>query len=79
MGERVKREGGDFNMLLTAGEVARRLGLSRDALRYWERQGAQFIRDSSGRRLMTEADVDRLRRMRARSPRVRKREGATGE
>ena len=59
-------------MLLTTGEVARRLGISRDCLRYWERKGALFMRDSSGRRLMTEAEFQHLVRMRARSPRVRK-------
>ncbi len=58
-------------MLLTTGEIARRLGISREALRYWERRGVHFIRDSSGRRLMTEAEFDRLCRMRAGRPRYR--------
>ena len=48
--------------LLTAGEAARRLGISLDTLRRWDRQGRIRVeRDASNRRLVRLAEVERLR------------------
>jgi DNA-binding transcriptional MerR regulator len=53
--------------LLTSGTVARQLGLSRERVAQLEREGRlpAAVRDSTGRRLFTEADVEALRRARA--------------
>jgi molybdopterin-binding protein len=46
----------------TAGEAARALGISLDTLRRWDRQGKIRVRrDSSNRRTVAAAEVDRLR------------------
>ena len=48
--------------LLTAGEAARRLGISLDTLRRWDRQGRIAVeRDAANRRLVPAAEVERLR------------------
>jgi molybdopterin-binding protein len=47
---------------LTAGEAARALGISLDTLRRWDRQGRIHVeRDSANRRLVSAAEVERLR------------------
>ncbi len=47
---------------LSAGEAARALGISLDTLRRWDRQGRiQVERDSANRRLVSPAEVERLR------------------
>jgi DNA-binding transcriptional MerR regulator len=47
--------------LLTTGTVARRLGKSREALMFDLRKlGIEPQRDSMGRRLLTEQDLERL-------------------
>ena len=46
----------------TAGEAARRLGISLDTLRRWDRQGRiRTTRDRANRRLVPATEVDRLR------------------
>jgi excisionase family DNA binding protein len=53
-------------VLMTIGEVAQRLGVSQETVRYWEREGvARFARDFTNRRVMTKADFERLQRGRA--------------
>ncbi len=48
--------------LLTAGEAARRLGISLDTLRRWDREGRITTRrDAANRRLVPAAEVERLR------------------
>ncbi|HEX2505537.1 MAG TPA: TOBE domain-containing protein [Gaiellaceae bacterium] len=48
--------------LLTASEAARRLGISLDTLRRWDRQGRIRVeRDASNRRVVPIAEVERLR------------------
>jgi len=48
--------------LLTAGEAARRLGISLDTLRRWDRDGRIAVeRDAANRRLVPAAEVERLR------------------
>jgi molybdopterin-binding protein len=48
--------------LLTAGEAARRLGISLDTLRRWDRQGRIAVeRDAANRRLVAAAEVERIR------------------
>jgi molybdopterin-binding protein len=48
--------------LLSATEAARRLGISLDTLRRWDRLGRiRTERDSANRRLVPLAEVDRLR------------------
>lgn len=44
---------------ITIGEVARRVGLESDTLRFYERRGVlpHPVRDAAGRRAYTEADV----------------------
>ena len=44
----------------TAGEAAKRLGLSKDCLRYYEKEGLlpSIGRDPSGRRLYSESDIE---------------------
>ena len=46
----------------TAGEAARALGISLDTLRRWDREGRIRVRrDGANRRLISAAEVDRLR------------------
>jgi molybdopterin-binding protein len=48
--------------LLTAGEASRRLGISLDTLRRWDRQGRIRVeRDAGNRRLVPLAEVERIR------------------
>jgi hypothetical protein len=48
-------------VLMTTGTIARRLGKSREALMFDLRKlGIEPQRDSVGRRLLTERDLDRL-------------------
>jgi molybdopterin-binding protein len=45
------------------GEAARRLGISLDTLRRWDRQGRiRTERDAANRRVVAAAEIDRLRR-----------------
>ncbi|HEY3183722.1 MAG TPA: helix-turn-helix transcriptional regulator [Gaiellaceae bacterium] len=47
--------------LLPAAEAARRLGISLDTLRRWDRAGRiRTVRDSANRRLVPAAEVERL-------------------
>lgn len=47
---------------LSAGEAARALGISLDTLRRWDRQGRILVeRDSANRRIVSAAEVERLR------------------
>ena len=47
---------------LTAAEAARALGISLDTLRRWDRDGKiEVQRDSANRRVVTAAEIDRLR------------------
>ena len=47
---------------LTAGEAARRLGISLDTLRRWDREGRiRTRRDRANRRLVPASEVERLR------------------
>jgi molybdopterin-binding protein len=46
----------------TASEAAKRLGISLDTLRRWDREGRiETTRDSGNRRLVSAREVDRLR------------------
>jgi MerR family transcriptional regulator, light-induced transcriptional regulator len=56
---------GDDRALLRIGELARRLGVSQDVLRAWERRYGLLepVRTSGGFRLYTAADEQRVRRM----------------
>ena len=46
----------------TAGEAARRLGISLDTLRRWDREGRiRTRRDQANRRIVAADEVDRLR------------------
>src|SRR5919107_4592338 len=56
---------GDDRALLRIGELARRLGVSQDVLRAWERRYGLLepVRSSGGFRLYTAADEQRVRRM----------------
>jgi len=46
----------------TASEAAKRLGISLDTLRRWDRDGRlETTRDSSNRRLVSAKEIDRLR------------------
>jgi molybdopterin-binding protein len=46
----------------TAGEAARRLGISLDTLRRWDREGRiRTKRDKANRRLIAASEIDRLR------------------
>lgn len=46
----------------TAGEAAKTLGISLDTLRRWDRAGRiKTARDSSNRRIVPAAEIDRLR------------------
>jgi molybdopterin-binding protein len=46
----------------TAGEAARRLGISLDTLRRWDREGRiRTRRDRANRRIVSASEVDRLR------------------
>lgn len=48
--------------MLTAGEAARRLGISLDTLRRWDREGrVRTARDHANRRLVPLSEVERLR------------------
>ena len=48
--------------LLTAGEASRRLGISLDTLRRWDRQGRIRVeRDAANRRLVPFEEIERLR------------------
>jgi molybdopterin-binding protein len=48
--------------LLTASEASRRLGISLDTLRRWDRQGRIRVeRDTANRRVVPLAEVERLR------------------
>jgi molybdopterin-binding protein len=48
--------------LLPAGEAARRLGISLDTLRRWDRQGKiRTERDPANRRVVPASEVERLR------------------
>ena len=48
--------------LYTASEAAKRLGISLDTLRRWDRDGRiKTTRDSGNRRLVSAKEVDRLR------------------
>lgn len=48
--------------MLTAGEASRRLGISLDTLRRWDRQGRIRVqRDASNRRIVPLSEVERLR------------------
>jgi molybdopterin-binding protein len=47
---------------LTAGEAARRLGISLDTLRRWDRDGRiRTLRDRANRRLVPASEIERLR------------------
>jgi molybdopterin-binding protein len=47
--------------LYSAGEAARRLGISLDTLRRWDRQGRiRTRRDSANRRVIPASEIDRL-------------------
>jgi DNA-binding transcriptional MerR regulator len=49
---------------LLISDVARKVGISSDTIRSYDRLGLLSpIRDSSGRRLFTEADVTRVRQI----------------
>jgi DNA-binding transcriptional MerR regulator len=56
---------GDDRAFLRIGELARRLGVSQDVLRAWERRYGLLepVRSSGGFRLYTAADEQRVRRM----------------
>jgi DNA-binding transcriptional MerR regulator len=56
---------GDDRALLRIGELARRLGVSQDVLRAWERRYGLLepVRSAGGFRLYTAADEQRVRRM----------------
>jgi DNA-binding transcriptional MerR regulator len=56
---------GEDRALLRIGELARRVGVSQDVLRAWERRYGllQPVRSSGGFRLYTAADEQRVRRM----------------
>jgi len=47
-------------MSYTAGEVASKLGITKDGLRYYEREGLlpPIARDASGHRVFSDSDVD---------------------
>ena len=47
-------------MNYTAGEVAKKLGITKDSIRYYEREGLlpPIGRDSSGHRVFSDSDVD---------------------
>jgi molybdopterin-binding protein len=48
--------------MLTASEASRRLGISLDTLRRWDRQGRIRVeRDAANRRVVPQAEVERLR------------------
>ena len=48
--------------MYTAGEAARRLGISLDTLRRWDREGRiRTRRDRANRRIVSASEVDRLR------------------
>jgi molybdopterin-binding protein len=48
--------------LVPAGEAARQLGISLDTLRRWDRAGKIAVgRDDAGRRVVSSAEVERLR------------------
>ena len=48
--------------MLTVSEAARALGISLDTLRRWDREGRiRTSRDAANRRLVSQAEVDRLR------------------
>jgi molybdopterin-binding protein len=48
--------------LVTAGEASRRLGISLDTLRRWDRQGRIRVeRDAANRRLVPLEEIERLR------------------
>ena len=48
--------------LLPAGEAARRLGISLDTLRRWDRNGRiKTERDGANRRLVSAAEIERIR------------------
>ena len=52
--------------LLPAGEAARRLGISLDTLRRWDRQGRiRTERDPANRRVVPTSEIERLRGTRA--------------
>jgi molybdopterin-binding protein len=54
---------------LTAGEAARRLGISLDTLRRWDRAGRiRTLRDRANRRLVPASEIDRLRGAREERP-----------
>jgi DNA-binding transcriptional MerR regulator len=57
--------GGDDPAVLRIGELARRLGVSQDVLRAWERRYGLLkpVRSPGGFRLYTSADEQRVRRM----------------
>jgi DNA-binding transcriptional MerR regulator len=57
--------GGDDPAVLRIGELARRLGVSQDVLRAWERRYGLLkpVRTPGGFRLYTSADEERVRRM----------------
>src|SRR5580765_1635093 len=59
---------------LQAGEAARALGISLDTLRRWDRQGRIRVqRDAANRRVVTVAEVERLRGKEAHALRARNR------
>jgi molybdopterin-binding protein len=48
--------------LITAGDAARRLGISLDTLRRWDREGRiRTERDHANRRLVPTSEIERLR------------------
>lgn len=53
--------------LITVGDASRQLGVSTEAVRYYERKGLIApVRDSSGRRLLSPEDIERIREFRER-------------
>jgi molybdopterin-binding protein len=47
---------------VTAGEAARRLGISLDTLRRWDREGRiRTVRDAANRRTVPVAEIERVR------------------
>ena len=56
--------------LITTGTAAREVGVAAETIRNYETRGLIApVRDSSGRRLLTESDVERIKEFRQRRAR----------